>query len=124
MINIDRLFIGSKLKIERANKHIGDLNILIEGFNNADSCRLHIEEDAKTGNNFLKIESIKPLPSDMVLIMGDAIHNLHTALDLMMCEIVLAPDRNTKFPFFEKRQELIGAIDRSKMKTWALKSGT
>ena len=60
-----------------------------------------MEEDANFGNNFLKIDFIKPIPSDVILV-GDAIHNLHTALDLMMCES--NPDRNTKFLFFEKRQ--------------------
>ena len=109
------VFISSKLKIERANKHISDLNALVKGFTNADSCRLHIEEDRKTGNISLKIDL--KLPPDAALIVGDAIHNLHTALDLMICETVPDPDRGTKFPFFEKRQELVGAINSGKIKT-------
>ena len=116
MINIDRLFIGSELKIERANKHIADLKTLTEGVVNGDSCRLHIEKDGKTGNDTLKIDSIKPLPPDAVLIIGDAVHKLHTALDLMMSEIVRDPDRYTRFPFFETRQEVVGQMDSGKIK--------
>jgi hypothetical protein len=114
VIDIDRVFVGSKLKIERANKHIADLNTLLDRFK-TDFCSFGIEKDANTGNDILTFERVDPLPYSIALIVGDAIHNLHTALDLMMYEIVA--DRTSKFPFFEKREELIGQTKSGKIET-------
>ena len=113
---MNSIFHGSRLKIERANKHIGDLKTLMDGLVNTDSNRLSIKEDAETGKQFLKIDFIKPLPSETVLIIGDAIHNLHSALDLMMYAVVPNPDKHTKFPFRDDRQELVNAINGGKIK--------
>jgi len=111
------LFAGAKLKIERAYKHIADFNALWEQFIRSEFCRLSIEVDSNTRDNILKLESVKPLPPDAALIVGDAIRNLHAALDLMICEVVPSPNRQTKFPFSEKRKELPGQIKNGKIET-------
>ena len=62
---------------------------------------------------------IGTLPSEVSLIIGDAIHNLHTALDLMIWEIesrIGKPDRSTKFPFYQTRSELVSAIEKRNLK--------
>src|SRR5688572_11387500 len=114
------IFHSAKLKIERANKHINDLNNLINSFVASDFYRFHVEVDSNTGDNLLKLEFTDFMPSEGVLILGDAVHNLHSALDLMICEIVLksgkTPDNATKFPFHGKRQEVIGQINSGKIK--------
>ncbi len=113
-------FTASKLKIGRAYKHITDLNSLLSEFGKTDFCRLRVDVDPNTGYNTLKVESISPIPSDIPLIIGDIVHNLHSALDLVICEILINAgktlDGTTKFPFFKFRQELIGQINSGKLK--------
>ena len=56
----------------------------------------------------------------MTLIIGDAIHNLHTALDLAVCEIVrdkfgAASTKYVKFPFDESRNQLIARLKQGQI---------
>jgi hypothetical protein len=114
------LFTGSKLKIKRANQHIDELQHILFAFLKADFYRLHIERDPKDGMNVLKFETTKDMPYEVPLVIGDSIHNLHAALDLMACEIVSlagnTPDRQTQFPFRDTRDELVKAINGGKIK--------
>jgi hypothetical protein len=83
------MFEGARLKIERANKHISDLNDVLFAFLNTDfHSDFRIEKDANTGNIVLKFSQTKEPPTDIPLILGDAIHNLRSALDLAYCEII------------------------------------
>lgn len=114
------LFNASKLKIKRANHHINDLQLALETFLKSDFYRLSIKKDPNGGNNVLEFKSTREMPWMIPLIIGDAIHNLRAALDLMTCEIVTManqiPDKYTKFPFRETRQELESAIPGGKIK--------
>ena len=113
-------FCCSKLKVERANKHIGELQAVLNSFLKTNFYRLGIDKSPNDGTNVLRFELIGTLPSDVPLIIGDATHNLHTALDLMTWEIesrVGKPDRSTKFPFYQTRRELVGAIENGDLKT-------
>jgi hypothetical protein len=112
-------FCGSKLKVERANKHVGELQAGLDAFLKTNFYRLGIDKNLNDGTNVLTFELIGTLPSDVPLIIGDAIHNLHTALDLMIWEIesrIGNPDRSTKFPFYQTRSELVGAIETGNLK--------
>jgi hypothetical protein len=114
------IFLGPKLKIERANKHIGELQAVLDAFLKTNFYRLGIDKNLNDGKNVLTFELIGTLPSDVPLIIGDAIHNLHTALDLVIWEIesrIGKPDRSTKFPFYQTRSELVGAIENGNLKT-------
>jgi hypothetical protein len=112
------IFLGPKLKIERANKHIAELQAVLEAFLKTNFYRLGVD-NLNDGTNVLTFELIGTLPSDVPLIIGDAIHNLHTALDLMIWEIesrIGKPSRSTKFPFYQTRSELVGAIENGNLK--------
>jgi hypothetical protein len=74
-------FAGSRLKIKRSQRHIDEVNSMFAAFLNTDFCKLHIEVDPDTGNNTLKLDSIAKLPPEIALAVGDAIHNLRTAMD-------------------------------------------
>jgi hypothetical protein len=53
------------------------------------------------------------VPLDFAAIIGDAIHNLRTSLDLLACELVRAngqSDKDVHFPFAESAAELPVAI--------------
>lgn len=94
-------FKGSKAKIARADKHIAELSALIDQF--AKEVVLNFErEDA--GANWLWIPRFSmPPPCDVPIIMGDAVHNLRTALDLMICDLARLRGANTRtrldYPF-------------------------
>jgi len=110
---------GSRLKIERANQHIDNLNGILEAFTKADFYSLGVQKDLM-GHYVLKFEVTKSLPN-IAPTVGDAVHNLRASLDLAACEIVRigggTPNRNTKFPFRKDRKELVNAINGGTIKT-------
>src|ERR1041385_9134971 len=81
-------FAASRLKIERANKHILELNSVFETFVQSDFHKLVVNSDPNTGQDVLQFSILKTLPKDIATIVGDAIHNLRSALDLLICNIV------------------------------------
>jgi hypothetical protein len=114
------MFTGSRLKIERAKKHINDLQSEIIAFSNSNFYTLSVEKHPNTGNDTPKLTITKPSPEGLSLIIGDAIHNLHTALDLAVCEIVrdkLGSDstRYVKFPFDKSRNQLVASLKSGKI---------
>lgn len=118
------MFEAPKLKVKRANRHIDELNACLSEFVETDFCSLAIEEDAQ-GHNIVRIEMRKNLPCEVPLMIGDAIHNLHSALDITFCDLVRmsgeTPDEYTKFVFRDTRDNLVGALKQGKLK--AAKAG-
>ncbi len=117
---MDSLFSDSKLKIKRANQHIKELDEVLIAFGKTNFHNLDIESDPQGGGYVLKFESTQPIPDQAPLIIGDTVHNLRSSLDLMACEIVRraghTPDKYTKFPFRNDRQELVNTINGGKIK--------
>jgi hypothetical protein len=112
------MFSGPKLKIERANRHINELNSALVAFLKTDFYKLHINTEL-AGQNVLTLDA-KPLPNDIPLMLGDAIHNLRAALDIMACDIVThaggTPSKYTYFPVRDTRQELVAIINGGEIK--------
>jgi len=107
------LFYGSRQKIKRANKHIVDLDEGFVNFIDSDFCSLGLQEDPNTGEYYLECAA-KPMPESVPLVLGDAIHNLRTSLDLAVSEITRRAKQSVahvKFPFRETREEVIAAIN-------------
>jgi hypothetical protein len=112
-------FDGSRLKIKRAKHHIMDLNTIVSSFLKTDFYSLVVDQDPQSGNYILKFGSVKSLPPDIPTIIGDAIHNMSSALDLIIGDIVWEklrerPKRLT-FPVLKLRSELIGIIKHGKI---------
>lgn len=82
------MFDGAKLKIERANHHIGDLERQFAAFVEAHPHTLSIQSNPQTGQPTVRIRFSADPPKTLALIVGDAIHNLRTALDHMTWELV------------------------------------
>lgn len=105
-------FEASKLKIERANKHIQELELSISSYFAENPCALVVEPFPGMDpiRNHAWIARIrKPVPHALSAIIGDAVHNLRTALDLLACDLVRLNDRSTRsvyFPFCEKASDL------------------
>ena len=77
----------ARQKVERARKHIKDLNSAVLEFQEANPCAMFVEHDAKTAENVLKAGFGGKIPEQIALIAGDAIHNLRCALDLVAYEL-------------------------------------
>ncbi|MGP8260667.1 MAG: hypothetical protein ACLQM6_12030 [Acidobacteriaceae bacterium] len=104
-------FANAILKIERANKHVADIEQRLRMSSDRYGASLHI--DSKTGEQFLYyIPADDSLRSDIALTVGDAVHNLHSALDIAWRETVRRTSPSgfhatrTKFPICKTRHEL------------------
>jgi hypothetical protein len=100
---------ASRLKVKRAKQHIDDINSAITGFLNSDFYAVSVDKDNEKGSNFLCID-IKPTPFPFhgaALVIGDALHNLRSALDILYYGFVSGPTDWTTFPIRDTREELI-----------------
>jgi hypothetical protein len=89
-------------KIERAKQHIGDLERAILDYRSTDPYRLRVEEDFKAREKVYLVHERSPIPEQLALIAGDAVHNLRSALDHLAWQLVEAgpgsPSKGTSFP--------------------------
>lgn len=103
-------FLGAKLKVQRAQEHIQNLGRMLEAFQDTDFYSVSINENPKTGHKALSVRITKALPEIAPLVIGDAIHNLRAALDLLAYETVSAitgeEAPKVYFPFSSKRENL------------------
>ena len=94
---------GPALKLERAKHHIEDFIAQAEAFYKAARTRFYIQDDPKTRQRALCIDIDPTVPKHFALIIGDAIHNLRSALDHLTWDIVRpfsAPrPGDVQFPF-------------------------
>jgi len=103
------------LKIKRAEKHINELRKLLTDFLSPDSYSVKV--DAGYVKSYIVIEihaSRTEFLDQAALIVGDVVHNLRSALDLLYYETVLfcggKPTKWTRFPVFDRREELIAKL--------------
>jgi enamine deaminase RidA (YjgF/YER057c/UK114 family) len=68
-------------KIERANKHIRDLNAAIVSFMATNPYKVAAKRNPETRQPIYYVAGVQPVPQDIPIILGDAIQNLRTALD-------------------------------------------
>jgi hypothetical protein len=109
-------FLGSRLKIERAKKHISNLESLLQAFVDSDFYDLSVQNNTEGGDSFLLFVLKTTLPADdYALIIGDALHNLRSALDLAYYQTVLlcdgTPSKWTRFPVRDTWEELVSRLD-------------
>jgi hypothetical protein len=74
-------------KTERAKKHILDLQRALQAFLDTRPYEVVREHKADTGEYIYRVARIAPTPPDIMLIAGDAIHNLRSALDYTVWEV-------------------------------------
>jgi hypothetical protein len=108
-------FPQSRKKVERANEHIHDLNQRLLTFAKSDFYSVRVEE--YKGENHVRIDIDKSGFDTMhaALIVGDALHNFRSALDMLyyqaMHETTGLTDQWTRFPIFNEREKLVSSID-------------
>jgi hypothetical protein len=109
-------FVGSYLKAERVHKHVGELETWVEEFikNNLHKAGINFDSQSVPEGRFLSF-----LPTDapypwMGPIIGDIVHNLRAALDLVACAIVRAHSVDVSklcFPMNDTRKSLVNSRD-------------
>jgi hypothetical protein len=97
-------------KLERADKHIFEFGAWVQTTFAADSYTVVKETEPDGLHEILKIQYHTPIiPSPVIAIVGDAVHNLRSALDHLACAIALRHNPNTRleniaFPICKSRE--------------------
>jgi hypothetical protein len=113
------LFRDARLKIDRAYKHIREIEAAILSLHEAYVSS--IEKDANTGGHSIKYEcaDLDSRIIEIALITGDAVHNLRTALDHAWFAIIdklgLGQNSWTRFPFADTAQALGQTLKKKKI---------
>lgn len=92
----------ARLKIQRANHHVHDIEREILAFVSSEPYLVIGEIESKTGDEVYRAKIRKEIPSMWGVIIGDAIHNMRAALDIVATAIVVANSGNgdnVYFPF-------------------------
>ena len=111
------MFENAKLKIKRAKHHIIELNGQIDTYSAQHPLRIFRSFDSKASQVTYRVKTKIPMPEDIPLIIGDAIHNLRSALDLLIYEMVgdkcktAGQRKNVQFPFSKSAQCLGSTIN-------------
>lgn len=114
------------LKLERAEHHIRDLKRLWSEFVEKDAYPFVHHDDLKSGYRLYRLRYASPVPSDIPLILGDAVHNLRSVLDHLIYRLIVIATNGTGpfggayFPVGEtlaKFQEALARTSECKSKT-------
>ncbi|MCB1376881.1 MAG: hypothetical protein KDK89_00710 [Alphaproteobacteria bacterium] len=104
------------LKLDRARKHINDLEIKISSFLNTDFYRLSIEPDEGNTSALVKLETFHDVDKEINLILGDAVSNLRSSLDyafIAVCKATTGIIDQGGFPFANTENDLTGRINKT-----------
>ncbi len=101
---------GARLKVERAQHHIADLQEQVSTWLAAASEPQFTQEVLDGGlTHVVRLVHAPETPVGWSLILGDVLHNLRSALDLLAWQAVLAgggtPTKHTKFPVHDHNKD-------------------
>ncbi len=111
-------------KIERAKKHIRDLDVEVSAFLGPPyPYEISTKHNPKVSKTAHYISSLKPIPQIISLIAGDAIQNLRTSLDYLIVQLVIAHSprvgekrlRRIGFPMFERAEQMTSKTLKGKI---------
>jgi hypothetical protein len=111
-------FQASRLKIARARQHTEELRTAVAAFLDTKPYQVAVETPSEYRDlacKALVVRVRKPVPPELSAIIGDVIHNLRTALDLLANDLVRLAGKNPKevyFPFARSEDELSEQIKR------------
>jgi hypothetical protein len=103
----------------RAKRHIFDLQTETDSFLARDPYRIVCENNPETVKPAWIVRIRENFSDEVPLIIGDAVHNLRSALDLLACDLVRLNGKSTKgvaFPFAKDRIALETEIKNRKIR--------
>lgn len=90
------IFAGEKAKLQRAKKHFAELVTLVNEHMSTQPFRFSDIGDSV----IVRVE--KQVPQEINIVLGDVVHNLRAALDLLVCDLIRANGsqvtRDSAFP--------------------------
>ena len=104
-------FYDAGLKVKRADEHIKNLYTRLREFSDTRPYSIIVNHDPNGGDDSIQIKSTQPVPDDVLLIIGDALHNLRSALDYALYGILTKGDEYSKFPIYQTRDKLVAAVN-------------
>lgn len=116
LVLFDSAISQARLKVNRANRHIKDVQAVLESFVQSDFCRLVENIDPDTGDQSFSVVASQ-VPADLPLSIGDCFHNLSSALDYIssaVMRIKAGSTGRTTFPSHESRKALKASFKRPK----------
>lgn len=81
--------LGVRLKIERTEHHIRDLELAIDDFVGMKPYEIGIKFDANTGQKIYYVTRVEEVAPRIGLIVGDALNNLRSALEHLAMQLFL-----------------------------------
>jgi hypothetical protein len=119
-MSAEDLLAGVRLKIERAKKHIADLDAVCRVFKNTDPYRVSPKFDPDGRSRRYCVEFVHEVPTAITLVSGDAVNNLRCALDhLAMQLFLIGPARGDRslenkisFPIAKSATNLESRLER------------
>src|ERR1700728_1779547 len=91
---------SAQAKIERAEKHINEVEDQLIAFGNKNPYKFTAERDPKTRELIYRMVEVGALP-DIAPATGDALHNLRSALDHVICAFSSTITTSTSFPLVD-----------------------
>ncbi len=88
-----------RLKIERADKHIHELEAELLSFKKSNPYKVGAKEDSQTRQLVYYITKADDVPAPVAAIAGDALQNLRTALDYVAGQLCPASERHSQTAF-------------------------
>lgn len=110
--------LGPLLKVQRARQHINDLDWLVTDYLTKVPFQLRVRQSINPPQRLIYIQAKHSIPEHIALILGDAVHNLRTALDQLCFGMVgdkTARPEGVGFPFCKRGDGLGGAISTRQM---------
>jgi hypothetical protein len=101
---------GARTKVVRASDHLETLDREARRFLDDYAHDLVIEEDPETGDQVIRVRyrrRVRP-PERLDVIVGDAVHNLRSALDHVIWQLAIigrGPGERNQFPVFDTPQQ-------------------
>jgi len=95
-----------RIKIERAKKHIEDLNLAHNIFLASSPYELATKIDPQTGEHIFYLARVDDVPLSLAAVIGDILHNLRSTLDNLAYQLFIigTPGGDAKhvyFPIFD-----------------------
>jgi hypothetical protein len=100
---------NSRLKLKRAKEHLEALDTELRVFMESTPYTIEQEEGLQQGRYHFRLKTIRTPPSCFGLLIGDAVHNLRSALDALAWQLALLttefPNKKIGFPIFCRRND-------------------
>lgn len=108
-------------KVERAEKHIQELNLALNSFYATKPYGIVKKIDAETRDHIYYVTKVSPVPEPVSLIIGDVLQNLRSALDHLAYALVAkaiapaVPNKYLTFPIMDTAKQYMAPEGRGKI---------